>query len=44
MIEVVFPFPIQRQHDPLVFSLKHPGTGKLYFKADTEEQRDRCIL
>ena len=34
---------LQRQHDPLVFCLKHPGTGKLYFKTDTEEQRDRYI-
>lgn len=29
--------------EPLVFCLKHPGTGKLYFKTDTEEQRDRWL-
>jgi hypothetical protein len=29
--------------DPLVFCLRHPGTGKLYFKTDTEEHRERWL-
>ena len=35
---------LQRHQDPLVFCLRHPGTGKLYFKTDTEAQRDRYIV
>ena len=32
---------IQHESDPLVFVLKHPGTGKEYFKEDSPEQVDR---
>ena len=35
---------LQRHDDPLVFCLKHPGMGKEYFKAETEEQLDRQVL
>ena len=31
----------QDQEDNLVFCLIHPGTGKEYFKVDTEEQLER---
>lgn len=34
----------QRHEDPLVFCLRHPGTSKCYFKADSEILLRRCML
>ena len=43
-VNLVSPHDLSPQHqDPLVFCLKHPGIGKLYFKTDTEEMRDRLV-
>ncbi len=34
---------VQRQNDPLVLCLRHPGAGKEYLKADSEEQMQRSV-
>ncbi len=35
---------IQRHEDPLVFVLKHDGTGKQYFKVENEQQLVRSEI